>query len=495
MTGSILRIGAVKTDWESSAASVTGIKWYRFNNAVGLFKQGGTAGIYPLVPDNVNFYSLSDAEDFLISVIHSGGGEMLTVGPKGTNDLLPSEINKWQYIEKIIRQICREYGYSEIRTPIFEHTELFLRGVGDTTDVVEKEMYTFQDKGKRNISLRPENTASVVRAYVEHKLYAQPQPTKVYYLGPMFRYSNVQAGRYRQFHQFGVEVLGSREPVVDAEVITMAMDFYKRLGLQNLELHINSVGCSKCRPVHRQKLNDFLSAKKEGLCNLCQSRFERNPMRILDCKEAQCQELTQGAPTTTDCLCEDCSTHFEKVKELLDVVGISYIVDKRLVRGLDYYTNTAFEIMANDIGAQSSIGGGGRYDGLVEEVGGPSNPGIGYALGMERIIATMERQGLSFGETDGIDIFIAPLGDAARTEAFNLLYKLRQAGFTAETDLMGKSLKAQMKQADRSQCSYTLIIGEEELARDAAVLRDMGSGEQEEISLSGAVALFQSKIK
>lgn len=417
---------------------------------------------------------------------------MLTLGPKGTNDILPGEIKKWHFVEKTIREICSEYGYEEIRTPIFEHTELFLRGVGDTTDVVEKEMYTFEDKGKRSISLRPENTASVVRAYVEHKLYAQPQPTKVYYLGPMFRFANVQAGRYRQFHQFGVEVLGSKEPVVDAEVITMAMDFYGRLGLKDLELHINSVGCPKCRPVHRQKLHEFLVTKKDRLCNLCQSRFDRNPMRILDCKEEKCQELTKGAPTTTDCLCEECGAHFESVKKLLDSVGISYVVDTRLVRGLDYYTNTAFEIMAKDIGAQSSIGGGGRYDGLVEEVGGPANPGIGYALGMERIIATMERQGVEFPEDNRLDIYIAPLGEKAKTEAFNLLYKLRQKGFATETDLMGRSLKAQMKQADRSNCRFTLIIGEEELARGSAVVRDMANGEQKEIALSRAVEYFNS---
>ncbi|MHB9096081.1 MAG: histidine--tRNA ligase [Eubacteriales bacterium] len=413
---------------------------------------------------------------------------MLTVGPKGANDILPGEIKKWHYIEKTVRKICREYGYSEIRTPVFEHTELFLRGVGDTTDVVEKEMYTFEDKGKRSISLRPEQTAAVVRAYVEHKLYAQPQPFKVFYIGPMFRYANVQAGRYRQFHQFGVEVLGSKDPAVDAEVITMAMDFYGRLGLRGLELHINSVGCPKCRPVHRQRLHDFLNPNLAKLCGLCQSRFSRNPMRILDCKVGKCQELSKDAPTTTDCLCEECAADFEKVKKYLDDVGVQYVVNNRLVRGLDYYTNTAFEIMASDIGAQSSIGGGGRYDGLIEEVGGPPTPGIGFALGTERIIAAMERQGLEIPAERRSDVFIATLGEQAREEAFKLLYVFRRAGLSAEMDFMGRGLKAQMKYAHKFNSRYTLILGEEELAKGTAVVRDMIAGTQQDVSLGDLLA-------
>ena len=409
---------------------------------------------------------------------------MLTVGPKGTNDILPGEIEKWHYIEQIIRKICAEYGYSEIRTPIFEHTELFKRGVGDTTDVVEKEMYTFQDKGGRDISLRPEQTACVVRAYVEHKLYALPQPVKVFYTGPMFRYANVQAGRYRQFHQFGIEVLGSKDPVVDAEVITMAMDFYGRLGLRDLELHINSVGCPHCRPLHRQKLHDFLVDNVDKLCKQCQSRFSRNPMRILDCKEEKCQAISKGAPTTTDCLCEECADHFAKVKKLLDEVGIKYIVNNRLVRGLDYYTNTAFEIMASDIGAQSSIGGGGRYDGLIEQVGAPGpTPGIGFALGIERIIATMERQGLEFPGALKYDVFIAALGEPAKEKAFKLLHSLRASGLVADMDVMGRSLKAQMKYANKFDTRFALIIGDEELGKGVTVVRDMKAAAQEEVPL------------
>lgn len=415
---------------------------------------------------------------------------MLTAGPKGTNDILPGEIDKWHYVENIISGICREYGYSEIRTPVFEHTELFLRGVGDTTDVVEKEMYTFKDKADRSISLRPEQTACVVRAYVEHKLFAQPQPVKVYYVGPMFRYANVQAGRYRQFHQFGVEALGSKDASVDAEVITMAMDFYARLGLRDLELHINSVGCPECRPVHRQHLLEHLGSRVEKLCKLCRSRFERNPMRIFDCKEQSCQEVSEGAPTTTGSLCTECATHFEQVKKYLGSVGVRYVVNERLVRGLDYYTNTAFEIMASDIGAQSSIGGGGRYDGLVEQVGGPSAPGIGFALGLERIIAAMERQGLDFLKKQGNDVFIATLGDKAREEAFRLMYSLRSKGLAAEMDLMGRSLKAQMKYANKLDSRFALILGEEEMDKGIAVIRDMSAGEQFEIPVPEILEYF-----
>ncbi|PKM80926.1 MAG: histidine--tRNA ligase [Firmicutes bacterium HGW-Firmicutes-14] len=418
---------------------------------------------------------------------------MLTAGPKGTNDIMPGEIEKWHYIEETVRDICREYGYREIRTPVFEHTELFQRGVGDTTDVVEKEMYTFRDKGKRSISLRPEGTASVVRAFVEHKTYAQPQPTKVWYMGPMFRYANVQAGRYRQFHQFGVEALGSKDPAVDAEVITMAMDFYGRLGLRDLELHINSVGCSLCRPGHREKLFEYLKPNAKQLCNLCQSRLERNPMRILDCKEENCREISEGAPMTADCLCDDCAGHFEKVKKYLDEVGVSYVINTRLVRGLDYYTNTAFEIMASDIGAQSSIGGGGRYDGLIEEIGGPPTPGIGYALGIERIIAAMERQGLEWPAGRKIYIFIAALGDEAREAAFKLVRDFRREGLTAEMDLMGRSLKAQMKFANRLDSAYTLILGEEELGKGIITVRDMAAGEQQELPLTGIVDYLKNK--
>ena len=412
---------------------------------------------------------------------------MLTTKPRGTNDFLADTVRKWQYLEEVIRKVCREYGYGEIRTPIFEHTELFQRGVGDTTDIVEKEMYTFTDRGDRSLTLRPEGTASAVRAFIENKLSTQAQPTKLYYIGPMFRYDRPQAGRYRQFHQFGVEVFGSNDPAVDAEVITMLMDLYGRLGLKDLELHINSVGCPKCREEHRKVLQEFLGDKVSGLCKNCQGRFERNPMRILDCKNEACQGLTKGAPTTGQCLCPECDEHFAKVKDYLDLLGIEYKVNDRLVRGLDYYTNTAFEVMARGIGAQSSIGGGGRYNGLIEQVGGGPVPGIGWAMGLERAILTMEQQGIKFPEEPPFDVFIATIGEEAAGPALVLLTKLRKAGLAAEKDYLGRSLKAQMKYAGKFNAKFTLIMGGDELQRGVVVVRDMAAGTQEEVALDRVV--------
>ncbi|MCL6639507.1 MAG: histidine--tRNA ligase, partial [Firmicutes bacterium] len=388
---------------------------------------------------------------------------MLTTRPRGTNDILPGEVEKWQHLENLFRELCREYGYSEVRTPVFEHTELFLRGVGDTTDIVEKEMYTFLDRGGRSITLRPEGTAPAVRAYLEGRLHAGPQPVKLYYTGPMFRYDRPQAGRYRQFHQLGVEVFGAHDPAVDAEVMAMAMDFYGRLGLKELELHVNSVGCPRCRPHLREKLQSFFRPHRAELCKNCAERFEKNPLRILDCKEERCRVMGRGAPTTLDCLCGDCASHFESVKKNLELLQVPYVIDNRLVRGLDYYTHTAFEIMAPDIGAQSSIGGGGRYNGLIEICGGPPTPGIGYALGMERILLTMERQGLTPAGGDRLDVFVVTAGAAAAGEAFRLLFMLRGAGIAADKDYLGRSLKAQMKYAGKTGARFALIIGEEEL--------------------------------
>ncbi len=412
---------------------------------------------------------------------------MLTTKPRGTNDFLADTVRKWQYLEEVIRKVCREYGYGEIRTPIFEHTELFQRGVGDTTDIVEKEMYTFTDRGDRSLTLRPEGTASAVRAFIENKLSTQAQPTKLYYIGPMFRYDRPQAGRYRQFHQFGVEVFGSNDPAVDAEVITMLMDLYGRLGLKDLELHINSVGCPKCREEHRKILQQFLGDKVSGLCKNCQGRFERNPMRILDCKNEACQGLTKGAPTTGQCLCPECDEHFAKVKGCLDLLGIEYKVNDRLVRGLDYYTNTAFEVMARGIGAQSSIGGGGRYNGLIEQVGGGPVPGIGWAMGLERAILTMEQQGIKFPEEPPFDVFIATIGEEAAGPALVLLTKLRKAGLAAEKDYLGRSLKAQMKYAGKFNAKFTLIMGGDELQRGVVVVRDMAAGTQQEVAVDRVV--------
>jgi histidyl-tRNA synthetase len=418
---------------------------------------------------------------------------MLTTRPRGTNDILPGEVEKWHFLERQIRGICREYGYSEVRTPIFEHTELFLRGVGDTTDIVEKEMYTFIDRGKRSITLRPENTASVVRAYLEENLYAGPQPVKLYYCGPMFRYDRPQAGRFRQFHQFGVEVFGSHDPAVDAEVMAMAMDFYGRLGLRNLKLLINSVGCPECRPGLRQELQDYFRPKLENLCHNCRERFNKNPLRILDCKENKCAEAGEGAPVILDCLCQDCREHFEEVKRHLDLLDISYIVDRRLVRGLDYYTHTAFEITAEDIGAQSSIGGGGRYNGLVEICGGPPVPGIGFALGIERILLAMERQGIKLPGFARPDVFVVTAGAPAADAAFRMLFQLRYGGIPADKDYLGRSLKAQMKYAGKTGVRYAVIIGEEEMKKGVVVVRDMRTGGQETIAAEQTIQYIQDQ--
>lgn len=420
---------------------------------------------------------------------------MLTTKPRGTKDILPEESSKWQALEKILCQISKEYGFQEIRTPIFEHTELFQRGVGETTDIVEKEMYSFTDRGDRSITLRPEGTASTVRAYLENKLYAGAAPTKLFYIGPMFRYDRPQAGRYRQFHQFGVEVFGSNEPIVDAEVIAMAVDFYERIGLTNLEVHINSVGCPSCRLEHRKMLQEFLKPKLEDLCNTCSDRFDRNPLRILDCKNPKCQELGVDAPTTLTSLCPECAKHFQKVKDYLDEAEVNYTIDEKLVRGLDYYTNTAFEIHAPRIGAQSALGGGGRYNGLIEQCGGPSTPGIGYALGLERILLVLDEQGIELGEESSTDIFVAGLGSSAKKFGFKLVNQLRKAQIKAEQDLLEKGLKAQLKQADRYQVKLTVIIGEEELNNNYAVVRNMKNSQQENIPLEELANYIHTKLR
>ncbi|AGL02097.1 histidine--tRNA ligase [Desulfoscipio gibsoniae] len=406
---------------------------------------------------------------------------MLTTRPRGTADILPGQVENWHYIENVAARVCREYGYREIRTPIFEHTELFVRGVGENTDIVEKEMYTFQDRGERSITLRPEGTASVVRAYLENKLYAGPQPVKAYYIGPMFRYDRPQAGRYRQFHQFGIEVFGAQQPAVDAEVMALAMDFYGRLGLNDLELHINSLGCPECRNVVREKLQQFFQPVLGELCANCQNRYARNPLRILDCKSNRCTELAREAPTTTDCLCLECRAHFDQVQQYMQDLGIPYVLDKRLVRGLDYYTHTAFEIMAPDIGAQSSVGGGGRYNGLIEACGGPPTPGIGFALGLERILLALESRGKLPDIQAGPVVFLVAVGDRAVRESFSLLARLRAAGIAADMDYQGRSLKAQMKYAGKLGVRYTVIIGEDELQKGSVVLRDMTAGSQRDI--------------
>lgn len=403
---------------------------------------------------------------------------MLITGPRGTKDILPEVSANWQYIEQTIREICRLYGYKEIRTPVFEHTELFLRGIGETTDIVSKEMYTFTDRGERSITLRPENTAAVVRSYLEHKLYAESLLTKLFYIGPMFRYDRPQAGRYRQFHQFGIEALGSKGPAIDAEVIILAVQLLERLGLKELNLFLNSVGCPECRPVYRTKLQEHLREKTSELCGDCQSRFERNPMRILDCKKEKCAEESTGAPHIVDCLCDDCSAHFEQLKALLTSAGIQFTLNPRLVRGLDYYTKTAFEIQYAPLGSQSAVCGGGRYDGLVAECGGQATPSIGFAVGIERILLALEKQGLLPETFNKIDVFVAPMGKETQNAAFALLCALRKKGITADMDFMNRNIKGQMKQANKYPARFVAIIGEDEMAQGKVMLKNMESGIQ-----------------
>ncbi len=415
--------------------------------------------------------------------------------PKGTQDLLPGTVEQWQYLEETIRTVCREYGYEEIRTPMFEATELFQRGVGQTTDIVKKEMYTFLDKGDRSMTLRPEMTASVCRAYVENKLYGQPQPVKLYYIGSMFRYERPQSGRFRQFHQFGVEVLGADQAVVDAEVISLVWNLYQRLGLRGLEVHVNSVGCPTCRARHREQLQEFLATRQNALCTDCQERFERNPLRILDCKNPSCQAVTVGAPTTLDTLCEDCGTHFERLKTLLEAAGVVYRVNPRLVRGLDYYTKTAFEVMVEEIGAQSAICGGGRYDRLVEEIGGPPTPGIGFAMGIERVLAALQVQHQLPEEKPKLFGLLIALGEKAQTEGFALTSTLRSQGIPVSMDLLSRSLKSQLKAADRQGARFAFIFGEEELERQVILIRDLKLGEQIEVPLVEAIEEINKKYK
>lgn len=420
---------------------------------------------------------------------------MITTGPRGTKDILPKECGQWRYVEKTVRDVCALYGYREIRTPVFEHTELFLRGIGETTDVVEKEMYTFEDRGGRSVTLRPENTAAAVRAYLEHKLYAEAALSKLFYIGPMFRYDRPQAGRYRQFHQFGVEAIGSEAPAVDAEAILLAAQFLRTLGLTELTLYINSVGCPKCRPVYRERLQAFLAEKKDDLCEDCRSRFDRNPMRILDCKKEHCNALTAGAPEMQDCLCDECAAHFAAVKRFLTAAGAPYVLNPRLVRGLDYYTKTAFEIQYAPLGAQSAVCGGGRYDGLVEECGGKPTPAVGFAVGLERVLLALEKQDLLPVAQEKLDVYVAPLGDAAQAAAFQTLCALRADGWKAEADFAGRSLKAQLKTADKLGARYAAVFGEDELKEGSVLLKCMETSEQKKIQADQLLDVLAAGLK
>lgn len=402
--------------------------------------------------------------------------------PKGTNDILPDQIPIWEKIEAAAKEICRLYGFKQIRTPEFESTALFERGVGDTTDIVQKEMYTFMHRDKESFTLKPEGTAPVVRAYNEHGMASYPQPVKLFYLTRCFRSENPQKGRYRQFHQFGIEAIGSNSPVMDAEVIALADGFIKSLGIGNVTLSINSVGCPKCRSAYYEKLKEFLADRLDGLCDDCKGRYNKNPMRIIDCKNEQCQKKIEGVPMMLDHLCDDCREHFEKVKEYLTAADIDFTVDPKIVRGLDYYTNTAFEFVTTDLGAQATVCGGGRYNGLVEELGGADTPGIGFGMGIERLILMLEAQGIKLTEEETTDLYIAPLGGEAKKIAFNYTTQLRKRGLSVQTDTMDRSLKAQMKYADKINARYVLMIGDEEIQNGAGLLRDMITKEQRTVA-------------
>ena len=406
---------------------------------------------------------------------------MLTNAPRGTKDILPSQVNGWQQLEKKIRELCALYGYEEIRTPTFEHTELFKRGIGEGTDVVEKEMYTFTDRGDRSITLRPENTASVVRAYLQNKLFASAGLVKLFYIGSMFRYDRPQAGRLREFHQFGVEALGEKNPAVDAEIILLAWEFLRGLGLTDLKLKINTVGCPACRPIYRQKLTEYFTENADELCGDCRRRLEKNPLRILDCKIDGLKDFMDDAPKIETCLCDDCREHFAAVKNFLTAAGVPFEVNPRLVRGLDYYTKTAFEIQYAPLGAQSAVAGGGRYDGLIKEIGGDDTPAVGFAAGLERILLALELQGLLPAPDKKISAFVVAGGSAAEVYAFKLLTDLRRKNISAAMDFGRKSMKSQMKAAAKSGAKFALIIGEDEVASSSVTIKNLETAAQEKI--------------
>ena len=402
--------------------------------------------------------------------------------PKGTKDILPSEIYKWQYIESKVKNIFENYGFKEIRVPVFENTELFQRGVGDTTDVVQKEMYTFDDKGGRSITLRPEGTAGVVRSYIENGMASLPSPVKLWYNMAMYRYENVQKGRLREFHQIGAEMFSTSSYLADVEIITMASKIFKVLNIPNVKLTINSIGCPICRKKYQEALKEFIRPNLDMYCDTCKTRFEKNPMRILDCKERKCKELNMGAPVILDYLCEECKNHFENVKNSLDSLGIEYIVDPGIVRGLDYYTKTVFEFISKEEGY--TVLAGGRYDGLVKELEGSDTPAIGFAMGVERLVEVYEKYNKdNMVQDKNMSLYIAYIGDEANIFTTKLVENLREADIFVEKDITGKSLKAQLKYADKKNSKYIIIIGDDELKNREAKIKEMDSGKEENIKL------------
>ena len=404
--------------------------------------------------------------------------------PKGTKDMLPEEAYKWHFVENTAREVAQLYGFKEIRTPIFEHTELFLRGVGETTDIVTKEMYTFEDKGNRSITLKPEGTAGVVRSYIENALDQVVLPMKAYYISPIFRYERPQNGRLREHHQFGVEMFGADAPEADGEIISLANTLLRRLGLTSLKLYINSIGCPECRKKYNEALMNYIGSNLDKMCNQCKERFNKNPLRILDCKEEGCKAITANAPKVTDYLCEDCAAHFEGVKKNLELRGIEYEVNPQIVRGLDYYTRTVFEFVSTDIGAQGTVCGGGRYNGLVAQLGGKDTPAVGFGCGLERLLLVLENTNGLNAEKETPYLYIATMGDKAKEKAIDLVEKLRANGVSAETDLMNKSVKAQMKYANKIGVKYVIVIGDAELESNKVEFKDMTDGSTKEVYLT-----------
>lgn len=415
---------------------------------------------------------------------------LITKAIKGTKDVLPKDVHKNQYIEATALDIASKFGYKEIRTPVFEHTELFQRGVGDTTDVVQKEMYTFDDKGGRSITLRPEGTAGAVRSFLENGLCNEALPQKVCYLTSCYRYEKPQAGRLREFHQFGVECFGTASPLADAEIIALAKSIFDTLGVRDLSLEINSIGCPKCRAEYHKALKEYFASRKDELCDTCKGRLDRNPMRILDCKSPICHEIAQGAPVVIDYLCDECKEHFEKVQKYLDAQNIEYKINPQIVRGLDYYTKTVFEFVSNSIGAQGTVCGGGRYDGLVEELGGQHTASLGFAMGLERLMLLMEAQGCEFPQAEKPDLFIVALGEKATLKALEIAKDMREEGFSALLDLNQRSVRAQMKCADKLGAKFNVVIGDNEVENKIAKLKNMQTGEETEINLDTFVSGF-----
>ena len=403
--------------------------------------------------------------------------------PKGPKDVLPQESYKWQYVESVAKEVAKLFGVKEIKTPTFEHTEVFERGVGDTTDIVNKEMYTFTDKGGRSITLKPEGTAGVARSFIENGLSNTALPLKLYYITSCFRYERPQAGRLREFHQFGVEFLGAETPEIDAEAILLAKTFFDKLKIGNLTLYLNSIGCKECRQKYQTALKEYYQSNIEKLCPLCKERLQKNPMRILDCKNEDCKKLNENAPKILDYICEDCSNHFERVQTLLKISGVEYKINPEIVRGLDYYTKTVFEFVSENIGAQGTVCGGGRYDGLIAQLGGPEISGIGFALGIERLLLLMENIGAYIGENPSPEIYFATMGEKATDKAFELVSALRKAGVICDLDLKGRGIKAQFKYADKIGAKKVAILGDSELEKGVVKVKSMSTGEEVEYAI------------